>query len=610
MRIAGFFACALPLFGAANLTIVPPVILDNDGVTYHATMSQSGLTASGIQSTCWTLHGVSALSTINPSFAINAGTGSGSVVTFTTNEPAFLEDTVTIDIKTAGAGPCNLTGTSGANTPQGQTGIAVTNGSTAHSAGGAFATANCTRGGFPSIGTSDGWPTVPLWYIPGASIDCQVSGATEVDIYGFNNNNTYSLVKDHVSVACPGNCAAQNPTDYNTGISNFVTGSGASTVYSKIVLGTGLSGSHLYQIVLNQANSQAGLIAAFNFIGGTYGAKPSSLAVAQIAGDSESGTGGSGPVDNMQYDLPMLSYHSPIGITTQNLSLAGDTCTQIAASIGTFLSPPAGSGTPLIGIGECGSQNAANGQSIPAFTAEYEIYLCDFMGIAACGDGHLNTAPPTYMFARGMMDLQAGNIGVAYNNAIKAAAAAINSAQGKNIVYYDGSAFILQTPLGCPANDLYTDTYHGCGAANISGTGFGKEANGELPIFNPYINGGSSFSVSGPSTGTTGVPSTVFTSTIAQSSLGAYWGAAGTPTVSSSNAGDTICIVGQSPCGTGSLALASNNLNSTFQFTIQAVSAGARTVTYATNMPLGWTAPSANVYTAANGSPPSFAPSF
>jgi hypothetical protein len=150
--------------------------------------------------------------------------------------------------------------------------------------------------------------------------------------------------------------------------------------------------------------------------------------------------------------------------------------------------------------------------------------------------------------------------------------AAVNAAQGTTIKYYPTQAFLGQSPTGCSAHDISVDTYHLCGAISLAGTGFGRLANNEVPIFAGALSG-ASYTLSCPATATRNV------SVICTVSLpgGATWTGSLEPITLTAPGAGTFCYAGI--CGTGSLAIATPTSGTSFSVTWQPVAAGSSAVT-------------------------------
>lgn len=488
---------ALPLFGAANLTI-SSAALAADGVTYNLTMSQSGLTASGIAG-CFTLHGVSTLSGIT-SFVVNNGTGTASVVTFTTSLPAYAPDTVTLDIATVGGG-CNLTGTSGANTPTGQSGVALTNASGWNAPGAALLSGLCRYTANAALGTQNGYPLAAKWVSGLGSMDCNATGS-EIDALLLNYTSQWTVQQDGVTIACPSNCVAHNGADAGA---QTTTATSGSVVYSVVQLATGLSGTHLYRIIPNFSQNGLAVVAAVRFVGGgATGTKPAAtIPLVTMCGDSIAGVGGSGPTDGLQYDLGALAYNSTLGIVAQYSASSGALVSgalKDACGVNLILF----SGNPAIGILQAGAndQNASVAQG--TYTAAYETMICNALDYADCGDGSLNTTPPTKLLVRGILPNNYANSPAQYNGYTQSAIAAVKVLHpSAPIKYFSTDNWITAGTTGCPAHDTVDDV-HPCGTLSLAGTGFGRVANMEAPILNGLLNG-ASYTFTCPATATVNI---------------------------------------------------------------------------------------------------------
>lgn len=587
--------CSLPSFAAANITL-GSLALNADGITYTGTTSAAIVTSSSL-GPCFTLAGGSVVSDVIASASSN-GTTTVTILG-TAAAPIYKTDTPTITVVTSG---CPAVDGSGNTFATGQTNLAVTNGTEWRAGGDATMQADCRYNAAPVIGTDgNGYPNAVQWNMPGSSMECHATG-TAVQIIAFNYTNTWSIFQDGVPQQCPGNCASQNVTDFNCGIfttscsslSNFVTATSAGAVYSNVSLATSLTGSHLYRITSIFGQPKAGgngsmIIAAVRFVGGgVTGTKPvGTLPIIEAIGESNTGTGGGAPVDNSQYDPGILSMYTSMGVTELYAAGSGDVVATVKEFPSLFVPL---SVTPCCGLVSEGANDAVDGTSIPSYTADFEIMLCNMMNLTACGDGHYNTKPPTYLFVRGLPNTL-GGLATPYNAAMRVAVNAVNAAQGTSILYFPSVSWINQSPLDCPTNDISNDSDHFCGTNSLTGPGFGKLANREVPILNPYVNGGASFTISG-STTVSGVASLTLTLPIS-----ATW--QDQVTVTSSNSNDTMCF--GSICGKGSVTLPAGFGINAAVLTMTGT-AGTRTMSYGSLAPL-WTAPSNTSVTLTVGAP-------
>ena len=240
--------------------------------------------------------------------------------------------------------------------------------------------------------------------------------------------------------------------------------------------------------------------------GGVTGTKPAgTLPVIEEIGESNSGSGGSGPVDEFQYTQGIATMYSTLGVANQYYAAAGQVVAVVkndAQYLANYVS-----GTPALAVVSEYANDAVAMTNTTTYTADFEILLCNLLNIAACGNGNLNTTPPANVLVRGPT-LSLSGTTAAYGTAMQAAVTAVNMAQGTNIKYYPSLSWILQSPTGCPgnspphANDLNSvDGEHLCGALSLSEGGQGKIANNEIPIYAGMING-SSYTFTCPGTGT------------------------------------------------------------------------------------------------------------
>jgi len=484
----------------------------------------------------------------------------------------YSGDTVTMDIKTVGAG-CPLT--SGSDTPQGQTGVSITNSSEWMACGSSAMTSHFRYNGGPIIGDpyATGYPNACWWNSALGNLEGHATGS-EVQIVGFEYNNAFSLYQDGVSVGSR-------------------VKFGGSTVFSVASLGSGFSGTHLYTIMPSSGNVQfqVVIIAAVRFVGGVpTGTAPTGKPLIIGYGDSIIGSG-SGPDDSTTTDWGLASAAS--GYAAQIFTLSGQNVSPTLRD-DTYGVIPFSNTSPDLVVLEGGENDVV--ASIPIGTS---TTANTFQGDMVTMIRNVQTSahPPTHLLVRGILPNAYTNNGsrTTYTAAQAAAVAYVNSTYSTNVCYYDTTGWISGSPNGHSGTDDTADALHPYGATSLSAPGYGKIANREIPIFEGKIDG-SSFDISGPSSGTNATTSTNFTVALRH---GATWHGENV-TLNDGGAGGTFTPSIGSP-GTGPLAVTTpNNGSSSWTFTYTPSSTGAKTITYS-GLANCWTAPSNTSYTSNSG---------
>ena len=184
----------------------------------------NGNTLSGSTANCFSLSG----GNTNSNVVSTAVLGAGSTITVTgpTNGPMYSTDTPVISM--AASPTCSITGSTGAAAASMAT---ATNLSEWNSAGGSVLSSKCRYNAFALNSTIQNYPNAIGWNTAGGSLDCNATGS-EIDAVAYfypssPSSNTYSAFRGDTipwtPLSCPGNCKTQNVTDFNNGVTNFVT---------------------------------------------------------------------------------------------------------------------------------------------------------------------------------------------------------------------------------------------------------------------------------------------------------------------------------------------------------------------------------------------------
>lgn len=542
---------------AANLTI-SSASLATDGQTVSLTMSAGSLLPTSGLTGCFTWHS----SVANPGTA-GAATTSGSTVTFSLSAPMDRASTLTIDIATVGGG-CSLT--SSGNTPQGQSGVAVTNNSEWYGcAGSQLSTYARYHGGAVVSGDPQGigYANACWWSGSLGAVDVNATGSA-VKVWALNYDNAFCLYQDGAAVGSRVKLSS-------------------SVVFSEATLATGLTGTHEYWIipcsgVASEHWAGTVIVPLIRFVGGApTGAKPASRYLFVMYGDSAVGSGGG--LDNSSLtDSGQLVISS--GYSAQIDPQSGQ-------SVSTYLRDHAAAGTipyaansPDLVILEGGSNDDQTSVTIGNNTTP-GMFQGDYVTMVR--NVQTNAHPPTKLLARGILPYTGSNSGniASYVAAQAAAVAYVNTTYGTNVCFYHTTGWI--TPP--------TDTSDG---VHPNVTGYLKMANRQIPVLGGYRDG-ASFTVSGPSSGVNGTPSSNFTVTLPYS---ATW-AGESVTMTSSDSGAVLTPSVGSP-GTGSVVVTPTSSASTYTFTITPSTTGAITITFS-GMPDCWIAPTPASYTSTGG---------
>lgn len=560
---------ALPLLAhaAANITF-SAVTIAADGQTLSMTASASLTSSSTINSTCVTFSGGNLNNTVTTN-----GTASGTTLSFPIDAPVDRSITFTTNVNTSGGGPCNVTDGSG-NTPQGQSGLAITNNSEWYGTAGTQLATYAEYGGGALLNTDSfalHYPNLAEWNNAPGDIAVNATGSA-IHIWAYQAGTAYGLFQDGVQVG--------------TRVQNGGTGA-----FIDITLATGLSGTHLYRIVGANGNpgNQVYLVALVRFVGGApTGTKPAAMPLLYCFGDSICGSG-SAPTNALTLDFwlnPLFGNYS-----AQLYTKSGECVSSVCFGATISLRDQAVSGcipwsatSPAI----CMTEGGVNDQAA-SVTIGNNTTANTFQGDTVTMIRNIQTSshPPTQVLVRGILpntDTNSGNI-ANYVNAQAAAVAYINTTYGTNVCFYHTTGWII------PASDT-SDGLHPLGATSFSGTGYGKIANRQAPIFDGYLLG-SSFTVSGPSSGASGSPSTNFTVALRNGAM--FQDAV---TISDGGAGGVFTPSVGSP-GTGTVTVTATGLTS-FTFTYTPAGTGVITLTFS-GLADCWTAPTPLSYTSTGG---------
>lgn len=598
MRLAVLtIIAALPCF--ATFTISSASV-GSDGRTF--TVIMNGTYTSGATGSCFSFSG-GAAAQFNAAAVTVTPTVSSASVTVVSAAPGYKPDTLVVSL--AAAPTCLMIGSSGAAASSSAT---ATNGSDYYAFNDThWATAGKNQGG-PLISTdANGYPLSATWNSGTGSKDIKVTSSSGTAyVWGFQFNNAISLLVD--------------------GVVSSRVALASGTTYTEAAFTGFDAGAHTLSFRQSSAATSFGdaIVNAIRIPSAVLaGSAPATNPIVSACGPSTTDLIGSGGatlnIDQNYWGLMGVA----LGITVQGSSYSGQTLVATLAPMCPANMLLQNATSPAFGVEDnlAGNDLLAN-VALSSVTTAAQTIVTNTMG---------NAHPPAKLFVVGLYNCpgctNAGSqctalskiqCNQAYTDAMSAGVTAAANANTTFIHAFNlpngGPDWLNQlvAPIGgcgtgAPLNaDTQNDNDHPCAATSIGAPGYGKIANRMAPPIWGIVSG-SSFTVAGPITGSTGSASSPFTATIANGCTGCTW--QDIITLASSNASDVICILGQSTCGVGTLALASGNGNGTFQFTVNAASAGARTINYSANMPEGWIAPTANTYTS-NGSPPSFAPIF
>ncbi len=564
-------------WGAASI-VMSTCVLSSDGLTITCAMGGvSGSLSPGSGITGFTLFDTQNSSgrTVNVGSITSSGT-TLTLTTFTNSIDGSVEplnnsadDLVQITLATVGGGS-NLTD-SGGNTPTGQSSFTITtNSSTWYAAGGSTALASSRiQGGIvtAAVYQQEGqWNSADGFYEFGGT-------CTAIDIVPFLFNSRWILQQDGTDI-------------HDWGVNSAVTH------YAPQGLVSGLSGAHIYRIIqidnLNvpPAPSPATLLRSIRCVG-SLGTRPAARLIIAANGDSITVPAGSDATTDDRYSHFWGSTEAIGGSVIQHSGSSGQQVCGgggIAADAASRVSNLGG--TPLLALLQGGNNDHTAGTSAGTFRGCWDTLLTNTNGVGS---------PPTTIISFGILPCcVSGNIDYsAYNAQIAASCAAVG-----NCTYVDTGLWLAFNA------GKQSDGIHLSFGAPFC-TDFTKGENVFCNRFIPITAAaalGSSYTLSGPSTGTVGSPSTNFTVTLqggAQFVLDSDSVGRQTITCADGSQGGTFTPSVGSP-GTSTVDI-TQTTGSTFTFTYNAASTGAKTISCtpkAVSGTQGWVAPANLTYTA------------
>lgn len=571
-KLALLFLAALPSWGAGPVLQIGAYSLSSDGLTLTIPITNcvtSLSPGSGIT-------GFIVGDTQNGSgraVSSTAQTSSGCTVTISglknpiTGAPEPLngpwDDAVSLSLATVGGGS-NLTDMS-SNTPSatGNTGVAITtNSSTWYAAGGStLAAASRIQGGYIA---TDVYPQEAFWASSDGYIEATMT-CTAIDVVSFTFNSRYVLIQDGADIHDWGQSAA-------------------TTVYQPLGLVSGLSGSHTYRFMQVESNlvpyaSQA--IRSIRCVGATLGARPALRTITAECDASITSYAGTVPMTDSRQGHAFLQA-GVYNFVDQHVGQAG---AQVTGGLETVCPTEMANvgGTPAV-LYLWGNINDLAAM-VPTMT-----YQTAFQNMIT--NIQANGTPPNKIVTIGSY-LVTGLSVTAYNAAL--ATVATNT----STIYADPSLW-LTAAAGKQSDNLHL-SYGACPDFTL---GECVIANRMLPITAGQVLG-SSFTFTGPSTGTVGSPSTNFTVTLqggAQFVLDTDSVGRQTITCADGGSGGVFTPSIGSP-GTGTVNI-TQTTGTNFTFTYNAASSGAKAITCSpavTSATSGWAAPTPLTFTATGG---------
>lgn len=554
LLLAGLVLSNPLAWASASLTLTAPTV-SSDGITITDTIGGCSTPlspASGI-----TGFTVTVVQDASPNFpTISSATRSGCVVTITLSEPLMVPSDASSFLTLATSPTSNLTDASG-NTPSasGNTNVSInTSASTWYAIGGAaFQAAARTQGGAT---LNDTYHQDAHFQTADGFVDFNAC-ATDLDFFTFDFKNHYVVTQDGVDIR-----------DYG------VSGSGTTFSIRGLISGLG-GGCHEYRLIqINSDDVAVGFSLAYRVrVVGTFGSRPAARTVIGECGDSLVSLAGSQkPADSRTGHMWLSTY--PLGGVSQHPGAAG---AQVSGGGGLATTCPANlvnfGSTPIVDYLRGGNNDALAAVSLPTFRAAADSYIA---GVKA------NALPPTNIVVIGLIQIAAyyplSTVNT-YNAQWQAAAAAANVTFVDPSLWIDGAA------------NRQSDNIH------LNSTGEQVFANRLIPISAGFLLG-SSYTVSGPSTGLTGVPSTSFTLTLRGSATFVADSdsvARQTITLNDGGAGGTF-TTSVGPTGTGPLAVTASS-GTSWTFTYTPASVGTKTISFAASQ-AGWTNPANLSYTA------------
>ena len=450
-----------------------------------------------------------------------------------------------------------------------------------------------TVDGSPLLGdpTGLGYSSMAAWNSALGSIRVNVASATEIDIWAFEYDNAWCLQQDGVDVG----------TRQKFGV---------GTVMVDAVLATGLSGTHLYRILgcAGATSYQTAVVAAMRFVGGTLtGTAPAALPIVTCFGDSICGSG-SAPDDSRTMDFWLGALNN--GYSAQIATYAG----MLVSGAGGLATRTSvlqlyGNGPPAITVLEGGTNDQA--ASVP--TGPGSTFRTAYSSMIAGAKAVAN--PATHLIVRAPLpnaDTNSANWGLYVTDVAAAATAAGVCVEHTGTDTSAGGTYTMpggapnwinpaSTEAGCTSQSYpptpTADTQEGihpCAAATLAGDGYGKVANREAPVWAGYTSG-SSFTVTGPATGTTGANLTL--------TLALPGAATWIDQVVATSSVPTDCMsFNNGPCTYGSATLPVSNGNNSVTLSVRLSTVGSRTITYSGTADC-WTVPVPTTLTATTGAP-------
>jgi len=538
-----FLALAPPAFGAASITIVSAT-LNADGTTI--TMPMSGVTGSLSPSSGITGFTVSATQNEIRNPTIESVTASGTTITLMMTTPITMSDVATIALATVGGGS-NLTDT-GSNTPAGQTTVSINSSATTWYSAGAGTLFNASRidGGISGNNTGQ---QAAIWQ-SGDGKYRFVATASQINICVFEDGTHWLLYQDGSLIK-----------DWGQLTQGLIQTSTMTAV-------TGLTGTHTYEIIeVNSYQAALGDLLIYSVqVVGSIGAQPPAHPLIAEVGDSLVALQGN--QDGTTGHLWLSSYQ--FGYTDIRVGASGAPVYQrLETNVLNYWTNLGQS--PFLGIMRGGGNDIADDVTIPQFSAAWQVYITSAMGLAQ---------PPTKLISLGIIASTIGTLAqnIQYNTVISTVSAA------NGVCYVDTWWW-----LG-PLQDRQADNLH------LNAAGESVFANNLIPITAGYVNG-ASYTVTGPSSGTKGSPSGVFTATLAG---GATWtgnaSSTETITLSDNGLGGTFTVAGGTTVGTDPITVTPTAGNSSFTFTYTpGTRDGTKTIT-ATSGQQCWTDPISSQY--------------
>ncbi len=484
---------------------------------------------------------------------ISSATASGSTVTITLAESVNAEEDGFVTLVSTS----NLTDTAG-NTSTGQTNYVITSVSVWHAIGGdTFAAASRVRGGIIAL---------PNGTYPRCAQFNSADGCVEFNADITQLNITVFCFSSHWVLEKLVSGVWTHVHDWGVSASSTVWEAQGS-----VTLSSGMAAYRILQVNTIGVPLQCSIIRNVQ-ITGSLGTQPAVQPLVVEFGDSLVQLGGSdAPADSRNGHM-FLSC-DPLGMSNQHIGYAGYSVSGaggLATSVGSALSNLGA--IPALAYLRGGGNDFAASVSTTDLRTAWDSMIAAAQAVAA---------PPVKIVVLGLPTL-ASNDYAAYNAIIAASAAA------------HGCLFIDITKWVASSVDRQSDGLHFSSAGEL------LFANRFLPITAGQVLG-ASFTCAGPSSGVSGVASSVFTVTLAGgSTFTADSDSVGRQTITlyDGGAGGLFTPSIGSP-GTGTVSVTPTS-GSSFTFTYTPASTGAKTITCSTSIP-GWVAPSALTYTASSG---------